>query len=112
MNLKVRSSHQIPRLSSLMQGEETVKFPQWGKAAVLVSPMFYRRHHPQEPCALLTGVPQDIWTRNVERHHTFATQLDATWLYLRQCRSNHTPTPPSSVAVPPPDIANLDVTVY
>ena len=93
-----------------MHREETIIFPQWCQAAGMVSPYLSLRKLEDR---LNVPVPQDIWTRNIEQHHAFTVELDATWLYLRRCRSNLKPTPPPSpVPEPPPDVANLDMSVY
>ncbi|CAD6578401.1 MAG: hypothetical protein TREMPRED_002171 [Tremellales sp. Tagirdzhanova-0007] len=72
------------------QLEETKIFPQWAAAAGL-----------------------DVWTRNVEQHHLFSEALEATWLYLRKCRENLSPTPlPSPVPEPDEEINSIDLTKY
>lgn len=56
---------------------------------------------------------QDIWNRNVEQHHLFERQLDASMIYIRRCRYNLTPTPPPSpVPEPTPELTTIDTTEY
>ena len=56
---------------------------------------------------------QDIWNQNVEQHHLFEKQLDATMMYLRKCRMNLSPAPsPSPLPEPTDALANLDLSAY